>query len=374
MKRHTIRNAPLVLLVLGLCLAGCPSSDTTPTGSTGGNGTNGDAPVTLPVFSLAWSEYPSWSVFGVAHEQGLIDKAEGKQGTVEKKWNVDIVLTRAEYLECLTMYGAGTADAACITNTDILAICGQRPAVAVLPTSTSDGADACLAVGIDDLEGLKGVEVKGAELSVSQYCFERYLEIEGEDLADYKFANMDPGAAATQMASGTGGVEAIMVWNPFVMNVKKEVPEVKVLFDSTAIPGEIVDMVVVGRDSLEKPGGEAFACAVIDAFYQVSDSIEGPATRDDALLALGREFAQLGVEDMETCVEQTKFYKTPDAALAVFEESAMAPPMQHVADFCTRHSLVMAVPTIAYGPRSGAADAQLLFDPSYIRRVQDGGP
>ncbi len=23
----------------------------------------------IPFFSLAWSEYPSWSVFGVAHEQ-----------------------------------------------------------------------------------------------------------------------------------------------------------------------------------------------------------------------------------------------------------------------------------------------------------------
>jgi hypothetical protein len=50
-----------------------------------------------PSFSLAWSEYPSWSVFGVAHTQKLIDGAPGKQGPIESKWNVDIVLKEAEY-------------------------------------------------------------------------------------------------------------------------------------------------------------------------------------------------------------------------------------------------------------------------------------
>src|ERR1051325_586332 len=46
----------------------------------------------VPTFSLAWSEYPSWSVFGVASELGLIDGRQGHQGELEKKWGVDIVL------------------------------------------------------------------------------------------------------------------------------------------------------------------------------------------------------------------------------------------------------------------------------------------
>jgi hypothetical protein len=53
---------------------------------------------------LAWSEYPSWSVFGVADKEGLLDGKEGAQGSIEKKWNVDIVLNYAEYDPCLTMY------------------------------------------------------------------------------------------------------------------------------------------------------------------------------------------------------------------------------------------------------------------------------
>ena len=60
-----------------------------------GSGTDNEtSPETKPPsFSLAWSEYPSWSVFGVAHDVAkLVDGAKGKLGPIETKWNVDIVL------------------------------------------------------------------------------------------------------------------------------------------------------------------------------------------------------------------------------------------------------------------------------------------
>jgi hypothetical protein len=36
-------------------------------------------------------KYPSWSVFEVASENGLIDGDEGKLGALERKHNIDIV-------------------------------------------------------------------------------------------------------------------------------------------------------------------------------------------------------------------------------------------------------------------------------------------
>ena len=38
-----------------------------------------------PVFTLAWSEYPSWSLFAVASELGLIDGRKGQQGTLASR-------------------------------------------------------------------------------------------------------------------------------------------------------------------------------------------------------------------------------------------------------------------------------------------------
>src|SRR6266545_5733777 len=139
-----------------------------------------------PSFSLAWSEYPSWSVFGVAHSLKLIDGAPGQQGPIEKKWNVDIVLKEAEYDPCLTMYGAGQCDAVCITTLDALNPSLSRPSVVILPTSTSYGADALIVPNtIKDVKQLRGKKIHGLAKSVSEYCFNRNLEMISEKPADY---------------------------------------------------------------------------------------------------------------------------------------------------------------------------------------------
>jgi len=159
-----------------------------------------EKPKTYPAFSLAWSEYPSWSAFGVASEVGIINGKKGKLGDIEKKWEVDIVLKEADYDTCLTMYGSGQADAAALTNMDSLNPALTRPTVAILPTSRSHGADALIVTSdIKAVGQLKGQKVYGLAATVSQYMFARNLELLGEKEADYTFTNKDPGAAALAM-------------------------------------------------------------------------------------------------------------------------------------------------------------------------------
>ena len=45
----------------------------------------------IPCFSLAWSEYPSWSVFGVADVTGIINGKKGELGPVEHHLDVSVV-------------------------------------------------------------------------------------------------------------------------------------------------------------------------------------------------------------------------------------------------------------------------------------------
>jgi len=332
-----------------------------------GQKTDGGASGETASFSLAWSEYPSWSVFGVASELGIIDGRKGAQGPVEKKWGVDIELKEADYDPCLVMYGSGQCDAVCITNMDVLNPSLTRKSVAVLPTSTSFGADALIVTGIDDVKQLKGKKVYGLAKTVSEYCFVRNLEILGEKESDYAFTNMDPGAAALAMQQSQAGYEAIVVWNPFVLETLNKRKDAKVLFDSTTIPGEIIDMVVVSQDALSKPGGEKFACAVIDAFYQVNERIEAQATRDDTLVALGEKFSHLDLESMKKVVQQTKFYKTPAEGTALLTGAELPKIMEKVVGFCASHDIVPKKPVVGYG--ASAADAMLRFDPSYIKKA-----
>lgn len=361
-------TTPLTALALSLGVLhfapGCGEA-----GSSSGGGASGgkEAP---PSFSLAWSEYPSWSVFGVAEMRGLIDGDKGKLGPVEEKCSVDIVLNETDYDTCINLYANGAVDAVCITNMDILNPSMGRAATAILPTSTSFGADACIVTGIDSIEDLKGKKAYGLEASVSQYTFVRNIEIAGHDPADFTFSNMDPAAAAQAMITKQSGYDAIVVWNPFVLETLKQRADAKVLFDSSAIPGEIIDMVVAGQDSLAKPGGDRFAHAVIDTFYQVNQMLADPETGEETLVALGSKFSSLGLEKMKTVVEQTQFYKTPADAKALFDGDELRETMGKVTGFCKDYQIIETVPAIGY---TADAEAPLVFTSQYIDAVAEAG-
>jgi hypothetical protein len=48
-----------------------------------------------------------------------------------------------------------------------------------------------------------------------------------------------------------------VVWNPFVLETLNRRKDTHVLFDSTTLPNEIIDAVVMAQASLDKPGGRA---------------------------------------------------------------------------------------------------------------------
>lgn len=342
------------LVVAMVTLSGCKTS------------TNGDAAThggEYPKFTLAWSEYPSWSVFGVAQEKGLITGNPAAPGTLEKKWKVIIELKQVDYDTCLTMYGSNTVDATCMTNMDSLNPALGRPSTAIMPTSTSFGADACIALGIDTPEQLKDVEVFGLEKSVSEYAFVRALQKKGLKPGDYKFKNMDPAAAAQAMQTGQKGVKAIMVWNPFVLQTLRTAKDSKRLFDSSLIPGEIVDMVVVANGAIGKQGGDAFCNCICDTFYEVNKMLADSKTGDDTYVALGAKFSNLGVEDMRRCCKETKFYATPKDGITLFTSPDFKKVNGEVAKFCQERGIVKDIPTMGYND----PDAKLNFSTAYMK-------
>ena len=337
-------SLPLTALAAGLIVAlpGCSSS-------------NDD----VPVFSLAWSEYPSWSAFGVAAEEGLLNGEEGQLGEMEQKWNVDVVLKQADYDPTLGLYADGQVDAVCITNIDIHPLSAGRPAVVAFPTSTSDGGDAVLAVGVEDVAGLKGVDTHGLDKTVSQYVFERCLEERGENPADYPYKSMDPGAAAQALQGGQ--VQSVCVWNPFLLSAERNTPEVQRLMDSSEIPEEVIDLVAIGKDSLAKPGGDRFAACLADAFHELNARLDGEKG-DELLVALGEKFSKLGLEDMKVVTEQTKFYATAEDAKALMTKAEFAEQTMPKIVAFTEANNEGAAPTVGF--EDDAAD--LNFTTQYL--------
>lgn len=326
-----------------------------------------------PSFTLAWSEYPSWSLFGVASDVGIIDGRAGHLGEVEKKWNVDIVLKQADYDPCLLMFSNGTADAVCLTNVDTIPNCVGRPATAILPTSTSDGGDMCIVQNEVNLESLKGKISYGLEQSVSQYMFERVLTVKGKNPKDYKFSALDPAAAAQAMQGNQKDIESIVVWNPFALQTLRLRKDTKNLFDSSEIKEEIIDCVMMGNDSLKKDGGPQFACAVIETFYRMNERIADKNTADKTIVAIGAKFSSLGLDDMKLVLTQTKLYKNADEAKKLFNDKKFQDKtMPSVVQYWKgKQKIDEKLPDNKFG-FDKSADPFLFFTTKYIEMSQAG--
>jgi hypothetical protein len=123
--------------------------------------------------------------------------------------------------------------------------------------------------------------------------------------------------------------------------------------------------VVVGEDALNRPGGKAFAACIVEAFYEVNRMLASTTKGDDTLIALGSKFGGLELDDMKVIVEQTKFYKTADEGLTLFNKPEFQSTlMPRVIDFCATHGIIDEKPAVSFGSSSAA----LRFDTSFMEQ------
>jgi len=373
MKKNAIFS---LLSMMFVFTSGCAENKSTSTTADGGTDTSiviqTMAPTgPIPVFSVASSEYPSWSTLMVAAKAGLINGAQGGDpGTLETKWKVDLVLEVKDYDPCLSMFANNVVDAVCMTNMDALNPSLGRPCTAICPTSTSVGADKVIAVGYTKLEELKGVKVYGLSKSVSQFSYVRELEIKGLNPAEFPFENLDPAAAAIALQSGSGEITAICVWNPFALQTLRTNSKSTTITDSSVIPEEIIDMIVVGNDSLAKDGGENFAALLCDTYYEVCNNLNSSdkAKADATLTALGEDFSNLPLDDMRIIVKETQFYDTTEKGITLFKSDSFKNTMKTVVSTCQRIEILdetKAEPTIGYNDDG----KQLNFSTKYMEKV-----
>lgn len=284
-----------------------------------------------PAFTLEWSEYPSWSALDVAGTTGLFNPEQGAPySEIETKYQVDIVLKRRDYLQSLKEYASGLTDAVCVTNIDCLNLVKGRPSTTVLPTSTSFGADGIIVSSeIKSIDDLKGHTTYGAEDSVSEFVWYRGLENAGKDPKEYEFKHMEPDAAAIAMQNGSKDVQSIAVWEPFRLQTLRTNESSKLLFDSSNIKLEVVDMVLVGNDVLKREGGERFAEAVCASFYEICRLME-TEQKEKIVVGIGKKFCNLNYEDMQIVLQKCVFFSSKESGSDLFNDKGWHEKMINV--------------------------------------------
>jgi NitT/TauT family transport system substrate-binding protein len=323
-------------------------------------------------FKLAWTIYVGWMPWPWAAEHGIVKKWADKYGIT-----IDVVQVN-DYAESINQYTAGAFDALTITNMDTLAVpaVGGIDSTSIIMGDFSNGNDAVILKDKTTLADIKGLPVNLVQYSVSQYLLDRAIasiKLTERDIRVINTSDSDM-AAAYQ----TPDVKAVVTWNPIVQELLK-VPSAHKVFDSSQIPGEIMDLVIVNTATLKE--NPAFAQALVGIWYETTkamagDGAEAKAARSEMAKASGTDLP--GFDDQ---LRTTKLFSDAKDAVAFTDSDALPKTMALVRDFLFDHQLlgdnakspdVIGVEFPGGEVLGSKTNVKFRFDDSFMKMARDG--
>jgi NitT/TauT family transport system substrate-binding protein len=278
-------------------------------------------------FKVAWSIYVGWMPWGYAADSGIVKKWADKYGI-----NIEVKQFN-DYVESINQYTAGSFDAVTVTNMDALSIpsAGGVDTTAVIVGDFSNGNDAVILKNKDKFADIKGQNVNLVEFSVSHYLLARGLESIGLSEKDLKVVNTSDADMAA--AYKTADVSAVVTWKPIVSTIL-ESPDAKKVFDSSQIPGEIIDLMVVNTGVLKD--NPKFAKALVGIWYETLATLKDGTTSKEAM-------AKASGTDLKGFDEQlatTKLFSDPKDAVAFTTGADLKTTTERVSKFLFEKSLL----------------------------------
>ncbi|MEX0732232.1 MAG: putative urea ABC transporter substrate-binding protein [Aquisalimonadaceae bacterium] len=323
-------------------------------------------------FRIAWSIYVGWMPWSYGDAEGIVQKWADRYG-------IDIEVVQInDYIESINLYTAGGFDGVTLTNMDALTI----PAASGVDTTAlimgdfSDGNDGVVLKGSDRLEDIRGKSVHLVELSVSHYLLARALESVGMSERDIRVVNASD--ADIVGAFNSRGVEAIVTWNPQLGEVRT-MQDANVVFDSSQIPGEIMDLLAVNTDVLE--ANPDFGRALVGAWYEIMDIMRGDDEAAQAARAAMGDAAGTDQAGYEAQLASTTMFFDPAEAVEFVESDTPRQTMENVRQFAFEHGLLGdTAPSadfvgIEFADGSVLGDSgnvRLRFNADYMRMAADG--
>ncbi len=320
-------------------------------------------------FKVCWSIYVGWMPWGYMQESGIMDKWADKYGI-----DVEIVQIN-DYIESINQYTVGEYDGCSMTNMDALSIPsgGGVDTTALIVGDYSNGNDGIVLKQGTTLSDIKGQNVNLVELSVSHYLLARALD--SVNLSEKDITVVNTSDADLVAASKTDDVTALVTWNPLLSEILAD-PGRTAVGDSSDIPGEIIDIMMVNTKTLaDNPD---FGKALTGAWYETMALMA--AANSDALtsmaVASGTDLAGYNAQ-----LATTNMFYTPAEAVAFSQSPELPKTMEFVANFLFEHGILgegapspefvgVAFPDGSiYGDES---NVKLRFDSTYMQMAADG--
>jgi NitT/TauT family transport system substrate-binding protein len=307
-----------------------------------------------------------------AEQAGIVKKWADKYGVKIKLVQIN------DYAESLNQFTAGKLDGVTSTNMDALTVpaAGGKDTTVLIMGDYSNGNDGIVLKNGATLADIKGRSVNLVENSVSHYLLARGLETAGLKQTDIKTVNTSD--ADIVAAFGAPQTTAVVAWNPQLAEINKAAGAREV-FDSTRIPGEIQDAMVVSTEVLQ--ANPALGKALTGIWYETlalmkGDTPEGKAAKEAMAKLSGTDLA-----GYEAQLKTTYLYYDPKAAADFVSSPAFAAATDKVRRFSFEKGLfgqgAKSVDDIGIGLAGGktlgsADNVKLRFDPSYMLMAAQG--
>jgi NitT/TauT family transport system substrate-binding protein len=324
-------------------------------------------------FNVAWSIYVGWMPWDYADRSGILKKWADKYG-------IKIKLTQInDYVESINQYTAGGFDACVMTNMDMLTIpaAGGVDSTALIVGDFSNGNDGVVLKGKGKtLADIKGQRVNLVELSVSHYLLVRALSSIGLRERDIKITNTSDADIVAAFSAPT--TTAVVTWKPQLSSVLAS-PGAQLVFDSSKVPGEIIDLMVVNTATLT--ASPQLGKALIGAWYETMALMLHHDAAGQAALAAMAKASGTDPAGFESQLATTHLFSTPAEAYAFTTGDAIIKTMDLVRRFSFDHGILgQGAPSAdAVGIQFPAGkllgdsgNVKMRFDPSYTKLALDG--
>jgi NitT/TauT family transport system substrate-binding protein len=286
-----------------------------------------------PKFTLMWSIYVGWMPWPYAAESGIVKKWADKYG-------IEIDVRQADYIPSIEAYVAGKAEACVMTNME----CLDMPAASGIDNTIivvgdfSNGNDVLYTRDNLQVPQLRGKQIALVELSVSHYLLVRALELKGNGLTekDVKILNTSDADIAPVFIANPSQ-KAVVTWNPMALEIE-QTPGVKRVFDSSEIPGEILDLLVVKTDVLKK--NPQLGKALIGAWYEMMATMSGRTPAAEKMIARMAELSGTTPASFKQQLKTTAMYYRPQDAVTFTQSPELHKNMDFVRKFCFEHKLL----------------------------------
>lgn len=329
-----------------------------------------------PTFTLGWSIYAGWTPYHYLNKSGILRKWADKYG-------ITIKVQRFDYAPSLDAFVAKNIDACTMTNMEAL----DMPAASGVPTTVvligdySNGNDALLVRNNVQLKDLAGKKLLLVQKTVSEYLLDRALTINGlkDQIKRIRLVNTSDSDIASAFIADSSA-SAVVTWKPLVSQIQKQ-KGITSLFNSSQIPGEILDLTVIRSEVLARPEGQKLAKALAGAWYEMLGQMSAKGPAGDKVLAAIAEGSADSLASYKEQLSTTKMFYTADSAVQFGKSPELKQKMALVRQFCFDHGLLGAKTSspddvaIQYpdGTKQGKADrVRLRFETSYMEMAAQG--